>query len=548
MKTRISECQKHNHELATPKFVPQLLLDVRGKIPKLTDRDALISSWKTRGQLKNQMPRYAALSYCWGTAADAKTQLKTTSASYAIWQAGIETGEITPVLQDAILMTRKLSIPYLWVDSLCIFQDDIADWNRQCTEMDKIYGHAEITIVAAASTSCGEGFLQRRASRVQVPFRSTFSHRLQGSMWIELRSVNSNPSYSPADIHVDFNGSRLATRGWAVQERVLSTRQIVFGKLNVHFICPWNFQSIGEPLFSGAFHATIHSSRAQKNVQIQYSNWAQMLGAFDHITANSFTCATDLLPSMSGIAAAFAKRLKDDYFAGHWGNDLVLGLMWDRDLSFRVSKSVHLERICSPIQYLVPSWSLLSLSGNKCSPRGFASQEPYQPAVEYIRAHTTLKEEDNAFGAITSGELHVRGYSMSLRATKVIQFKSMETNNENWANQICPCRLTFERYDGDDFFCNISLDYELLIEEIHEEVKLWKWILLGTYKYPSHLTRPEEMEDEEYPFGLIVHKIKDSKWCRIGTFEPGWWLEREGPSLSLKTFQLASIVEDITII
>lgn len=547
MRKHISECQKHHHELATPNFVPRLLLDVRGKTPKLTDQDTFISSCKTRGQLKNQTPRYAALSYCWGTADDAKAQLKTTRASYAIWQAGIETGKITPVLQDAILVTRKLSIPYLWVDSLCIFQDDIADWNRQCTEMDKIYGHAEVTIVAAASTSCGEGFLQRRATRVQLPFRSTFSNRVQGSMWIELRSVNSNPGYNSADVHVDFDGSRLATRGWAVQERVLSTRQIVFGKLNVHFICPWNHQSVGEPLVPTPYHSTIHRARVERNVQGLYSHWTHLLGAFSDITATSFTRATDLLPSMSGMAADFAKRLEDDYFAGHWGNDLVLGLMWSQDLSFKVSKTVRLDHICSPTQYLVPSWSQLSMPGGKSLLRNRSDIPSYQAAVEYIGAHTTLNDENNAFGAINSGELRVRGYSMRFLATDGILVKSVEPVMENWARQTCRWLVTFERFDAQDLRCEVRLDYNLRIAEIDEEVKLWKWILLGTCKIPSRRARTEDNKDDEgYPFGLLVHRIRGSEWCRIGVFEPHY--EPQGARLSPEVFRSEGKLEDITII
>ncbi|KAI0126395.1 heterokaryon incompatibility protein-domain-containing protein [Xylariales sp. AK1849] len=159
IKTCISTCRKHNHPMPTPNFTPKLLLDVRGKTPKLIDRDALVSSWRARGQLEHQTPRYAALSYCWGTADDAKVQLTTTTSSFLHRQTGIQAHDMSPVLRDAISVTKRLSIPYLWIDSLCILQDDIADWHQQCTDMDKIYGHAEITIVAASSSSCREGFI-----------------------------------------------------------------------------------------------------------------------------------------------------------------------------------------------------------------------------------------------------------------------------------------------------------------------------------------------------------------------------------------------------
>jgi hypothetical protein len=44
--------------------------------------------------------------------------------------------------QDAIIVTRKLGVQYLWVDSLCITQDDEDDWNRESRLMEKVFALA----------------------------------------------------------------------------------------------------------------------------------------------------------------------------------------------------------------------------------------------------------------------------------------------------------------------------------------------------------------------------------------------------------------------
>ncbi|KAF7515768.1 hypothetical protein G7054_g14424 [Neopestalotiopsis clavispora] len=412
IKERIRDCKEHDHKLPTSGFVPKLLLDVRGEVPKLTDQDTLISTQKTRGQLKTRTPRYTALSYCWGTAEDAKVQVTTTTSSFSERQAGIETKDITPVLQDAIIITKQLSIPYLWIDSLCIFQDDIADWNRQCMDMDKIYGHAEVTILAASSTSCREGFIKRKVPQIRLPYHSALNQALQGSMWIELQEVGSSSAPLLSNIFDDTSNSRLATRGWAFQES--------------HTVASY-------------FWAATTTAYIMQEQSETFKN-----------------------------SVEFAKRLKNDYFAGHWGNDLIMGLMWTVNGPAKVSKSVHLGRVCSPIQYLVPSWSrLFELNGS------------------------------NAFGAIKS-------------------------------------------------------DYYVSITEIHEEVKLWKLILLGTCKesQPGEASRQMvEHEEDMYPFGLIVHGIKHSEWCRIGIFTPaegGPYLSLQ--TLSLQTFKMASTLGNITVI
>lgn len=104
--------------------------------------------------------RYAALSYCWGPSEDAQLQSKTTKETHVRHLESLDFESLSPVLKDAVKVTRNLSIPYLWVDSLCILQDDISDWERQCRQMNDIYGKACITLIAASSSTCQEGFLQ----------------------------------------------------------------------------------------------------------------------------------------------------------------------------------------------------------------------------------------------------------------------------------------------------------------------------------------------------------------------------------------------------
>lgn len=350
-----------------------------------------------------------------------------------------------------------------------------------------------------------------------------------------------------SDIFDDTSNSRLATRGWAFQESFLSTRRIYFGKSNTHFVCPQAHQSYGGPLFWGNYDTNIHSARVTKGVQKLYSEWADLLTEFSMVPTDSYTCATDLLPSIAGLAVDFAKRLKDDYFAGHWGNDLVMGLMWTAVRGSTNSKSVYLGRVCSPIQYLVPSWSQLFELSLTQTLRGNMGEKLYHPAVKSIDAHT-VTDGSNAFGAIKNGELRVCGYHMDLRATNVIQFKSIKpSGGKNWAGQFSEWSLEFGQSDDRDLFCDVLLDYQVSITEIHEELKLWKLILLGTCKdgRPGSVSRQTvEHEEDMYPFGLVVHGIKHSEWCRIGIFIPS----RDGPNIPLETFKMASTLGDITVI
>jgi hypothetical protein len=67
--------------------------------------------------------------------------------------------ELAQTLRDAIDVTRKLGIRYLWVDALCIIQDNVTDKSREIERMGKVYKNATVTIAAASASRVSEGFL-----------------------------------------------------------------------------------------------------------------------------------------------------------------------------------------------------------------------------------------------------------------------------------------------------------------------------------------------------------------------------------------------------
>ncbi|KAI1851694.1 hypothetical protein JX266_003156 [Neoarthrinium moseri] len=522
MKESIASCVRHNHSLPSAEFTPERLVDVRGDTPKLVERNNVIASCQSDSQSQLQTPRFTALSYCWGTPDEAKGQLTTTASSLTQRLTGIEDHEITPVLRDAIHITKLLSIPYLWIDSLCIRQDDTTDWEQQCVDMDKIYGHAEVTIVAASSRSCHEGFLQRKSHQIRVPFHST-----------------RDPSLS------DMLRCRLATRGWAVQEKILSTRRIIFGVNNVHFICPELCQSRGKPPSQEKYDTTIHEVKAVRNNQELYDKWGDILKSFSRIDAESFTHATDLLPSLSGLASLFAGLLQDEYYAGHWGKDLAVSLAWTMNPTSRDAKSVHLDRISSPDPFLVPSWSQL------CKPYAVNLRKHYSTMslvseVEHIDAQVSLCGS-NPFGTIKNARLQVRSHTMTLKSATGIEL--VETTRLNFG--LTPpawCRLSIKGTDGGISYCHVWPDYNMSEKEAHEEALAWKWILLGSFSVTAPATSIATNDGEDrQPFGLLLHRVNRSEWCRVGLFYPEPYHGRRD-FLSLQTFKSASEIETVTVI
>lgn len=92
---------------------------------------------------------YIALSHCWGGA----QPLRTTKETICSLKTCIPWAELPNTFQDAIKVTRGLGIRYLWIDSLCIIQDDAQDWEREAANMAVIFEAAYLTIAATAATN-----------------------------------------------------------------------------------------------------------------------------------------------------------------------------------------------------------------------------------------------------------------------------------------------------------------------------------------------------------------------------------------------------------
>jgi hypothetical protein len=102
--------------------------------------------------------KYIALSYCWGTSLAYKTMTENRNEH----MKGIQFVHLPKTLQDSILITRYLNIRYIWIDCLCIIQNDSLDWQREAAGMAQIYSNSYLTIAAARATDSSQGFLGPR--------------------------------------------------------------------------------------------------------------------------------------------------------------------------------------------------------------------------------------------------------------------------------------------------------------------------------------------------------------------------------------------------
>ena len=101
---------------------------------------------------------YLELSHCWGL----QQHITTTKTSPAQHSIGIPQKDLPKTSQDAVDLDRSLEVQYLWIDSLCIVQDDQTEWEVESANMANIYSRAFLVLSATASSNSAAGCLSRR--------------------------------------------------------------------------------------------------------------------------------------------------------------------------------------------------------------------------------------------------------------------------------------------------------------------------------------------------------------------------------------------------
>jgi hypothetical protein len=98
--------------------------------------------------------RNATLSHCWGS----HKFLTLGRVDPDAFRTRVPAEVPLKTFRDAIEMARFLCIDYLWIDSLCILQNDPHDWKRESLSMTSLYGGSFVNLAASraidGSASC----------------------------------------------------------------------------------------------------------------------------------------------------------------------------------------------------------------------------------------------------------------------------------------------------------------------------------------------------------------------------------------------------------
>lgn len=293
---------------------------------------------------------------------------KLTSDCLQQYQEAIDPTTLSQNFQDAIYITRRLGFHYLWIDALCIIQNDIQDWNEEAPKMASIYAHTSLMISADAAPNTQYGLLKPRRIR-----HSTLIPDTHLCFRLQICRVQNQPQ------------GPLSSRGWVAQERMLAPRVLHYQEDEMIWECARGWYMEGRqtgkdngykgrfeceekhhldtgsdsnlsPLVPYAWQGTlakeplkkpVHSYLTMDPLQLE-KTWFNFL---EDYSLRSLSYSSDKLPAIAGVAEIFGeKAILGQYLAGLWTHDIGRHLAWEGPF-IRTSG------------YRAPSWSWAAYDG-----------------------------------------------------------------------------------------------------------------------------------------------------------------------------------------
>lgn len=269
---------------------------------------------------EDQRGPYLALSYCWG----GPQPLVTTTGNLEAMRSGVSEATLPQTLQDAVRVTRRLGLRFLWIDALCILQDSDEDKGREIGRMGRIYKSATATIIAGGSKAASEGFLRNLAG--ETP-----------SCEVTLTLGGKTGVVSIAGWRRSaLRGLPLSRRAWCFQEYALSGRHLFYTDHELVWQClavPHATVTAGAIQYAqkadedpfGVLELPELASPGAREPGARHVMWHGLLAAY---TRRDMTDANDRLNAITGVIEELKVRWEDECIFGIWGSRLVEELAW----------------------------------------------------------------------------------------------------------------------------------------------------------------------------------------------------------------------------
>lgn len=366
---------------------------------------------------------YVALSYCWGDP-EIHPRMRTLRTNYDDHMRCIKYSSMPRTIQDAVTICRKLGVRYLWVDALCIIQEDLPDWIEESVKMCSVYTNALCTISAAHADGVSGGIFSKQEF-------ASHTHELN----LRGRSIYTRRFLAPFHEHFDFGNifhcpaatsmvdpsarltEPIAERGWTLQESILSNRLLHYTTDELMWDCNETRRcecgnSVGASDVSENYNALLRRLDIPVSDVEEWRIWMLWQGFVETFSLRRLSFEPDKLPALAGLAEQYVGHLqqrfgrKPVYLAGLWDVFLLRQICWSVQysrMSWRPDGQYKPKR---PKEWRAPTWSWCSVE----APIKIIEARVFETSAEVIEAVTEPKYPDlYPFGPVKSGRLVLRG-------------------------------------------------------------------------------------------------------------------------------------------
>jgi hypothetical protein len=395
VKDEMKQCMETHNSCRSPKGDPP------GRLLKVQKQQLGITVKLVDG-LEAKDVSYLCLSHCWG---EKHMACITTRKNLGAHKQGIKWSALPRIFQQAIEFTLALDYQYVWIDSLCIVQNDDNEWKVEAAKMSGIYGRGDLTLAATCSEGNGGSmFYNPNILQRGIELDDLEQFGFSGRVFARIASDH-DPGTSP-----------LQRRAWAYQERLLSPRFLHFldtevvWECNALSACQCGLEMPLAPIGGAAAwnQGTGKNSKAEhwsklRNQQVDTTNRWDMI--VEEYSRANLTKHRDKLPAIAGVAKQLMEHGEmSAYRAGLWNHDLYRGLLWHA-----MPESAKKPR---PEVWAGPTWSWASIKG----------QVTYRPLIagynlafpnlscHYISCKPTGEDETMN---LESAYLELRAYAFS---------------------------------------------------------------------------------------------------------------------------------------
>jgi hypothetical protein len=413
----------------------------------------------------------------------------------------IEMSSLPQSLQDAVKVTRKLGLRYIWIDALCIIQDSKEDKERELKKMAQIYQNGLLTISAASARTVSDGFLRNREClSTNIPM-FCLPYCLP-----EPDSGTEGSIVVQESHHYDPRSEPINQRAWTLQERLLSPRVLVYGTLQLLWQCQseqlirnggvkGKFFDSGSERLNAAFFAKDAPEQVGVSLMDLTYAWINIVTDYTH---RGLSFADDKLTAIAAIASDFRKlRVGDEYLAGLWRSSLIMELMWMVPPQKAEETSVTRTR---PVEYRAPSWSWAAIDG----PVAFGGSWKYWPEkvpedAKIMRCETTLRSKEVPTGNVIDGFLEIYGRA-KLAYHDLDSHDIFDREDEARERPIFKAYMDAEGDKEEDVYClKLQGGYGIMLRNISDHYER-----IGFYEMIDHGERSKGWFDNHPPRTLVV--------------------------------------------